>query len=154
VPLSGEVEEADRRMRVRRRLFDETGREVAPGALAQGRLYVVEWQIEADDAPAENVVVEDLLPAGLEIENENLRTSEFLPWARERTTLPVRFVDRRDDRLVAFASTFSGRQTYAYAVRAVAPGRFAGPAVTASCMYAPELRSVHGRTMVVVEAAK
>jgi uncharacterized protein YfaS (alpha-2-macroglobulin family) len=38
-----------------------------------------------------------------------------------------------------------------YAARAVSPGRYVYPAITAGCMYDPEIRSVNGRMAVEVK---
>jgi uncharacterized protein YfaS (alpha-2-macroglobulin family) len=146
VPADGAMPEEDRGLKVRRQLLDLAGKSVAGAQLPQGELFVVEVTLETDNLSAENIVVQDLLPAGLEIENANLKTSQTVSWCKEKQTLALAHTDVRDDRLVVFAGPFAGGKayTYYYAVRAVTPGEFVWPAIRADCMYDPAARSAHG----------
>ncbi len=73
VPLAPPPDQ-DQGMKVRRRYLNEDGSPVAGASIRTGQLLRVELTVEA--APnTENLVIEDLLPAGLEIENPNLKTS-------------------------------------------------------------------------------
>ena len=58
--------------------------------------------------------------------------------------------DIRDDRLLLFTGSINGRSTFYYAARAVTPGTYIYPPVTAACMYEPEIRSVQGGRSVTV----
>jgi uncharacterized protein YfaS (alpha-2-macroglobulin family) len=98
---------------------------------------------------AENLVIEDLLPAGFEIENPRLKTSERLDWISE-DSLEVDHMDMRDDRLVLFTS-IHGKEHYRYVVRAVSKGDFVLPAIRAELMYSPNVFSVSGQGRVRVE---
>src|SRR5690606_20964700 len=61
----------DNAMKVRRWYFDEHGRPLSGMTLRSGQLIRVEVSVEA--APGtRNIVIEDLLPAGLEVENPRL----------------------------------------------------------------------------------
>lgn len=151
IPADGQVPEEDHGLKVRRELLDLSGRAPAADPLRQGELAVVQVTLETDGSEVDNVVVEDLLPAGLEIENANLKTSQAVTWCRERQTLHLLHTDARDDRLVAFTGRFSGKQTYFYAVRAVTPGEFVRPALLATCMYDPGIRSASGAGRIRVE---
>jgi uncharacterized protein YfaS (alpha-2-macroglobulin family) len=91
------------------------------------------------------VLVEDLLPAGFEIDNPRLVGSadlgafEFLP-----ETIAVAHSEFRDDRFVAALNrdaTDDRRFTLAYMVRAVTPGRYAHPAARVEDMYRPHLQA-------------
>ncbi|MEE9381346.1 MAG: hypothetical protein V3V03_08070, partial [Hyphomonadaceae bacterium] len=66
------------------------------------------------------------------------------PIARARTA------EARDDRFVAAVDVHSQVQTLAYIVRAVTPGEFAIPGVTAEDMYRPDVyaRSAAGRITI------
>ena len=50
-------------------------------------------------------------------------------------------VEFLDDRVLIFATAYSSERTFRYALRAVTAGEFVHPAIEASSMYAPELRS-------------
>ena len=145
VPADGVVEEHDDRIQIRRALFDLEGKEVDPMQLKQGELYVVRWSLPVDET-MRNLVIEDLLPAGLEVENGVLKTSQSVQWVRSRSRFGMEHFDVRDDRVVAFPGTLSGDENYYfYAVRAVTVGEFVWPAISASCMYDASIESVHGQ---------
>ncbi len=97
----------------------------------------------------DNVVVEDLLPAGFEVENPRLATSEKIDGSSDEMIDPVN-IDIRDDRLVLFLDTKSGTEHYRYIVRAVTKGDFVLPAVKAETMYDPTIFSVNGQGRVQV----
>ncbi|MBN1670008.1 MAG: hypothetical protein JXR37_03180 [Kiritimatiellae bacterium] len=149
VPADGRVPEIDRGLKIRRSVLDRAGRPLPSRPLVQGELVVVKLEIEAG-SELDNIVVEDLLPGGLEIENASLSISETIAWVRDRQTLTPEHTDVRDDRLLAFTGALTGRHVYYYAARAVTKGDFVWPAVQASCMYDPELKSVNGAHRVRV----
>jgi len=144
IPVNGPVKEEFKGIRVQRQILDSSGQPVDPGSLLQGRLYIVRLLFEDRAGGLDNIVVEDLLPAGLEIENPNLKTSQVIGWLRDKATLSPLHTDIRDDRLILFTGSFSGTSEYYYAVRTVSAGTFTLPAVTAECMYDPDVKSVQG----------
>ncbi len=157
VPVAGEVPEFDSGLKIRRQLLTRDGKPLDPLAIPHGEVVVVDLTIRAERR-VENVAISDLLPAGFEIENPRLATSEILAAgeatsgraaSRERARrLPALEPDRvemRDDRLLLF--TDLGRRTtrhYRYVGRAETKGTFALPPVSASCMYDPSIASTHG----------
>lgn len=145
VPLSGKIEEEDKGMVARRRIFDSAGHEVpGPFELNRGEVYEVRLSITGK---ADDLVLVDMLPAGLEIEDATLkgRQSEN----GDTGKLSVKNVEVRDDRLLVFAS-LNGSGEYRYLARAVTGGRFAWPALDASRMYDAATRSVHGAGRLTV----
>jgi len=152
VPADGEVKESDKGVTVRRTLCDTEGNAVDPLGLEQGDLLIVKTTVSSSGS-LDNMAIEDLLPAGLEIENARLKTSRVVSWIRGKQTLPVNHTDARDDRMIAFTGAFRGEKSYYYAVRAVTVGDFVMPAVSASCMYDSSIRSVHGRGRIRVIGA-
>ncbi len=150
VPGDGMIAEEDRGLKVRREILGLDGGPADPAELRQGDLFVIRVILETDNAGAENIIVDDLLPAGLEIENANLKTSQVVGWCKDKQTLALLHADIRDDRMIAFPARFSGNQEYYYAVRAVTPGEFVLPPIAATCMYDPAIRSVHGAGRVRV----
>ncbi|HEY2585887.1 MAG TPA: MG2 domain-containing protein [Tepidisphaeraceae bacterium] len=139
VPLSPPAA-ADHGMSIRRRLLDEHGKPLVANRVRSGDLVQVELTI-ASATPLEHVAIDDLLPAGLEIENPRLETTAADAADRPRDDAkPNVFqdarLDMRDDRLVLIGRlTASGSGTYVYTARAITPGTFALPPAHAECMY-------------------
>lgn len=140
-----------------RTLFEADGRPWSGRALKVGDLMLVRVEVRptrrADDA-----LVVDRLPAGLEIENQNLsqgpQASEFslqLPGGqtlRVMDTLTdnrVKHREYRDDRFVAAVKLDAAPMNLIYMVRVVTPGRYSVPGTFVEDMYRPELRIVGER---------
>ncbi|WP_300160333.1 alpha-2-macroglobulin [Solidesulfovibrio sp.] len=132
-------------LEVARTFLTRDGKPIEPGAaVAQGSLVVVRFAVRATKGPVSNVVLENLLPAGLEVENPRLATTERLPWmeAASGEDDAAAYLDMRDDRTLAFADLPDGKWHVSYALlRAVTPGSFTVPPAQAEAMYAPELRA-------------
>lgn len=139
VPLAAQPA-ADHGMTIRRRLLDDRGKPLPANRIHSGDLVQVELSI-ASATPLEYIAIDDLLPAGLEIENPRLLTT-----ATDAVEQPTkgqtgnRFqdsrVDMRDDRLVVIGHLASaGTGTFVYTARAVTPGKFVLPPAHAECMY-------------------
>jgi len=153
VPTKGGVKEHDIDLAVRRRYLDKNGQELGAEAFKQGELVVAEITLTASEA-LENVVVTDLLPGGLEIENPRLASREAFEWESEdesSTRLYPSYMDLRDDRLVLFASLAENQKAvFRYALRAVTAGRFALPPIKAEAMYDPVKNSLASSGAIVV----
>lgn len=107
---------------------------VAPDALKHGENYLVTVKITCDE-DFENVVLADLLPGGLEIENPRLDGTAMAAWKLSGGVIPS-FLEMRDDRLIAaFDRLARGTHEFHYAVRAVTAGAFRHPGANAECMY-------------------
>ena len=89
----------------------------------------------------DQLAIEDLLPAGWEIENPNLATSQQFEWLREKNEGDLHR-EARDDRMLIFTGPIQGEAAFHYAVRATTPGTYALPPPTVSGMYEPEIRGV------------
>jgi uncharacterized protein YfaS (alpha-2-macroglobulin family) len=144
VPADGRVPEADHGLSVRRRFLGRDGKPVPGNRLKQGELYRVRLTVSTNRTIS-NVVISDLLPAGVEIENPHLKGSAAARGDEKARGLIVEHVERRDDRLLLFAKLDAGKASYTYLVRAVTCGRFALAPVECSCMYDPDTYSVDGR---------
>lgn len=146
VPASGEAREEDIGMTARRSVLDPDGKPLkAPYVLRQGEVYRIRLEIAGE---ADDLVVADLLPAGLEVENPRLKGRD----GERADALHVEQVERRDDRLLLFGSVRE-KGVYEYLCRAVTPGAYVWPALDAGRMYDSGVRSVHGEGRLVVEAA-
>lgn len=149
VPRDGRVEEGDWGLKVRREWLDPQGQPLSGQIVAQGDLLVCRLTLDTQGRTLDNLVIEELLPAGFEIENQNLAVSQTVPWIKEKSDWCIHR-EQRDDRLILFTGAVTGARSFYYALRAVTPGTYVYPALTASCMYEPETRSVRGRTTVKV----
>lgn len=136
---------------IRRRYLDEHGKPLASNRVQSGDLILVELTVESPTAQ-ENLVVEDLLPAGLEIENPRLETSARQSKKKNDDRTPDLHqelnqarLDVRDDRMIIFGHLpENGLARHTYAARAVVPGVFALPPARVESMYDPGVSSLWG----------
>jgi uncharacterized protein YfaS (alpha-2-macroglobulin family) len=147
VPV-GRAIELDEGLRVRRAFLLPGGDPRPARPFRQGESFIIEVRLESPRA-LQNVVVVDALPAGFEIENPALATSDGRSEADKRFGI-VRS-EARDDRLVLFCHPRSGESRYRYVARAVTAGSFALPPIAAECMYDGAIHGVHGAGRVEVE---
>jgi len=132
---------------VDRQYFTLDGKQLDPTKIKQNDIVVAVITGRFTDETSHRGIVIDLLPAGLEIENErltNTRRTGDLAWLPELTE--ASYVEYRDDRYIAAFDTAEdnsngGGFTFAYILRAVTPGDYRGPAVELEDMYKPELRA-------------
>jgi uncharacterized protein YfaS (alpha-2-macroglobulin family) len=140
---------------IARQYFDLAGNPVDPTRMRQGDIALVQIDVDVADETAGQVLVVDLLPAGLEAENPHLadsRNAESYAWLPELAA--VDHEEYRDDRYVA-AVTWEqqGRFSLAYLVRAVTPGDYTYPAPVAEAMYDPSIRGRGEAGRIAVTAA-
>jgi uncharacterized protein YfaS (alpha-2-macroglobulin family) len=147
VPENGRITEEDNGLHVRREFLDRDGN--LQRKIQQNDLVVVKITLASiNGLEVENVVVTDLLPAGLEVENPRLTEQRDMPWIKNPTN-PDHF-DLRDDR-INFYTTASGKErTFYYLARAVSKGRFVLGPVSADAMYNGDYRSYNGAGVLVV----
>lgn len=127
-----------------------------------GQLVIVDLIVETAE-PAEQVVVSDPLPAGLEAIDFDLQTTgqlhavrggndpKFAKGALDNLGMPFREApfhrEMHDDKVLTFFSHLDpGMVHLRYLARATVPGRYVLPPTSAECMYSPE---VFGRTRAV-----
>ncbi|MEJ2064488.1 MAG: alpha-2-macroglobulin [Reinekea sp.] len=135
-------------LRIHRRYYDLQGKQITPNQLTSGDLIIVSLTVSADDeVRIPDALVVDLLPAGLELENQNLSNasidldsinidgSSLGEYFREYR---VQYQEYRDDRYVAAidVSYWSPTKLY-YLARAVTPGTYSG---YGTCHFSPERR--------------
>ncbi len=140
---------------VRRNWTDEHGNALT-GPLHSGDLVRVEL-IVISDTGYRGVVVEDLLPAGFEIENARLATTA----ANRPSNEPSQTwrSELRDDRLVTMGNLYQGgnqrwEMRTSYLARAVTPGTYVLPPLRAECMYDIAINGIAGAGTVTVLPAK
>ncbi len=125
---------------LKREFFDEKGNPV--NSLKHGELAFVRITADAPDV-VENVVISDILPAGLEIEDEALATRMNASGRIPKKLLmnnrqEFSRTEKRDDRFLVFGTLWESAYAI-YSVRAVTPGKFLIPALQAEAMYDPDM---------------
>ncbi len=137
-------------IQVRRSYYDLQGQQVKQRTFKTGELLMVRLDISMDDYRPHLLVV-DQLPAGLELENQNLTHSfalgELTIDGQDVVKLlnqqDIRHQEYRDDRYVAAVNSgWRKRASLFYLVRAVTPGNYQVPATFAEDMYRPERRHI------------
>ncbi len=142
---------------VGRQYFTMEGKPVIEGAFKPGQLILAHLKIVALENIPDALVI-DLLPAGLELENQNLTHSEKLDTIKiqgvdlkkEMENQSIRHMEFRDDRFVA-AMELHEKQTHhlLYLVRVVTPGVYRLPAPYLEDMYRPEIRAIGKESGVI-----
>lgn len=103
-----------------------------------GELITVCWVLEAS-GPVKNVVISDLLPGGLEIEDNLLATRAGAIKQQNVENLRIKYVEKGEDRFLLFGDILDrGRITFRYRTRAVTRGKYTVPPLHAEAMYAPD----------------
>jgi alpha-2-macroglobulin len=130
---------------IERSYFTLDGMPVDIATAGQNERFVVVIRVTEQNEWPSRILVTDLLPAGLEIDNPRLVSSADLAgfdWLPD--TIDVAHTEFRDDRFVAALNrTGSDERSFslAYVVRAVSPGRYAHPAAFVEDMYRPHLEA-------------
>jgi uncharacterized protein YfaS (alpha-2-macroglobulin family) len=132
-------------MEIQREFLDRDGKAIGLDNVRQGDLIAIKTKVRSVSGPIQNVVIVNLLPSGLEVENPRLQSTEQLPWVTDANLQP-RYMDLRDDRILLFADLPADSwQTFYTLVRAVAPGQFRLPPVQVEAMYNPAIRATGER---------
>ena len=135
---------------IQRRYYNQQGEEINLELVKQGELVVVSLFVESDNKHPDTLIV-DMLPAGFEIENQNLGNSVSLDSIKinnksiSSLEKKSNIVHRQslDDRFIAavIISKYQSANVF-YLMRAVTPGIYQIPAAFAEDMYRPEVRSI------------
>ncbi len=94
-----------------------------------------------------DVVLSDLTPGGMEVENPRLNTQSGADGGNQQPG----HLELREDRVLVFFDRLSGPVTYSYTMRAVSKGTFALPQVSAEGMYNPEIRATSAPGQLVIK---
>jgi hypothetical protein len=153
-------------LRLEKRFLALDGQSVDPSAIRQGDQFIVRLTVQTDDERSMQTVVDDALPAGLEIQAV-LRPADAQGGYTGDDGKPVtsgRFAflgqidtpsmqEKRDDRYVAAFKT-DGKHAFqlGYIVRAVTPGDFFLPGAAARNMYRPSVNAQTGGGRLKVAA--
>ena len=125
-------------VKLKRTVLDASGKPVEK--VRHGDLVKIRLDIEVP-GPVRNLVVCDLLPGGLEIEDPRMATRTASPESREGY-LRIRRLERQDDRLLLFADLNGEKASFTYTARAVTRGRFQRAPLRAEAMYDADTQGV------------
>ncbi len=152
VSATGDVPAADKFMKVRRYYYTRNGQLINNNTFKQNDLIIVKITIEGQYTNSiDNVVITDMLPAGLEIENTRLNEIPNLKWVNDvKERDEPDYLDVRDDRINIFTSVSSKPKSFYYMVRAVSPGVYKLGHVQADAMYNGAYHSYNGAGIVRV----
>jgi hypothetical protein len=151
VPTDKAFRPAQRGLELQRTFLNRAGAALDLGSVRQGDLIVVKTQVRSPSGRVDNIVVQNLLPSGLEVENPRLKSAETLPWITDADLDPS-FLDMRDDRVLLFTDLPDDKWRTSYALlRAVTPGTFRLPPVQAEAMYDASLRATGERGTIEVK---
>ncbi|WP_312239816.1 alpha-2-macroglobulin [Pantoea sp.] len=138
-------------LNIKREYFRLDGTPADLKNLRSGELLVVRLQVSANKSVSDALVV-DLLPAGLELENQNLSDSSaslgnsadaLKESLMDMQQVDIRHIEFRDDRFVAALALDSYRPaTLLYLARAVTPGSYRMPPPQVESMYVPAWRAI------------
>ena len=149
ISSSGGYNEEDSYLKVRKRFFDRFGNPITRSVFKQNDLVIIGITLERSySGIVENVVITDLLPAGVEIENSRTKDIPGMDWIKDASTPTA--LDVRDDRIHFFVDANYNKQTYYYAVRAVSPGKYKMGPVSADAMYNGEYHSYNGAGVIQI----
>jgi len=150
IPIGEAAEEYQRGIRITRRYLDADGHQLDLKDVHLGDQIVCEITAEAIDERLHNVIINDLLPAGLEIENPRLKTTPRLSWLPEKRP-DVAHMDIRDDRVLIFTDLSPRRSfTFHYSLRAISSGTFSVPPIAAECMYNPLIAGATSSDVMII----
>ncbi len=151
IPLVSKIRIEDKGLIARRAYFTREGKQITSSAFKQNQLVVVRLTVSSGaEIPyqIENVVLTDMVPAGLEIENPRLTGDREITWIKDGSTPD--YFDIRDDRIHFFIQATPKPRHYYYLARAVTRGGFIQGPVSADAMYNPYLRSYWGGGRITI----
>jgi len=144
LPFS-EVKPMEQGIFMMREMVDSEGNILPSGSMAQNTEAWVRLTIVAPEK-RNHVIIEDILPAGLEAVNESLVKTSILnedrPDLKDENTRNLYFnrIEYHDEKTVLFADYIpTGVYEMTYRVRATTPGRYHQPPAQAYEMYLPDV---------------
>ncbi len=148
---TGAYKEEDNFLKVRKEFYDRSGNRFSGTNFKQNELVVVKLILQSTGGAVPNVVITDMLPAGLEIENPRLGGGGAgINWITNAAN--AEHFDFRDDRVNIFAAASPTEiKSFYYVCRAVSRGTFKMGPVSADAMYNGEYHSYNGAGTITVE---
>ena len=136
---------------ISRAYYTMDGVELDGTGFAVGDRFVTVVTVKPFEDGSARLMIDDPLPAGVEIDNPSLlRSGDIgaLDWLEPSDTEMAQF---RSDRFIAAVNQEgSGAITLAYVARAISPGDYRRPAASVEDMYRPRFRAHTDTTRVTV----
>ncbi len=130
---------------IERAYYDMEGQPVSLEGVTTGTRLVAVLKVVPFEKGEARLMVNDPLPAGLEIDNPNLLRSGDIRALDWLNPIEARHTEFRADRFLAAVDWRSDQPfQLAYIVRAVSPGAYHHPAATVEDMYRPQYRARTG----------
>jgi alpha-2-macroglobulin len=148
ISSDGKITEEDKFLKARRSFYNRDGALLSEKSFRQNDLIIVKLTLESSYGAVDNIVLTDMLPAGLEIENARLSDLPEIKWIKNSSEPD--YLDIRDDRINFFTSIDDEPKTFYYMVRAVSPGIFQLGPVQADAMYNGAYHSYNGAGLVKI----
>jgi hypothetical protein len=146
-------------LQIERHILGSDGQSKSLDSLRSGELVLVWLEVKASQDVPDALVV-DLLPAGLELENQNLANgsaslqdsgSEVQNLLNQMQQADIQHVEFRDDRFVAAVAVNRGQPvTLVYLARAVTPGTYQVPMPMVESMYVPQWRATGAAEEILI----
>ena len=146
-------------LQIERHILGSDGQSKSLDSLRSGELVLVWLEVKASQDVPDALVV-DLLPAGLELENQNLANgsaslqdsgSEVQNLLNQMQQVDIQHVEFRDDRFVAAVAVNRGQPvTLVYLARAVTPGTYQVPMPMVESMYVPQWRATGAAEEILI----
>lgn len=141
--------EYEKGIEIKRIYLDRNGKDIDLNRLRQGEIIVAKITAKAQQKNLDNIIICDMLPAGLEIENPRLESRATIPWVEQQARAD--YMDIRDDRMLLYTSlNLDNWSTFYYTLRVVNQGEFILSPVLAECMYDPNYIAIKSSGMVKV----
>ncbi len=137
-------------LKIDRQWYNKDGKAINPTEVKVGELVIVHLTLTAKKRTPDALLV-DLLPAGFELENQNLghaiKLDQFKVDGQTYKELTgrtnIKHMEYRDDRFVAALDISKHRASHVfYLLRAVTPGTYVVPSPLVEDMYNPQKRAV------------
>ncbi|BCS89471.1 alpha-2-macroglobulin family protein [Pseudodesulfovibrio sediminis] len=143
IPTPGSLKPISEGLSVERFFLDRDGAPLDLSNVQQGDLVIMRTRIKATERNVKDTVVQLLLPAGLEVENARLATTESAAFIEGNEKTISGHQDLRDDRILFFTDVYKDAWRVGYTqLRAVTPGVYNLPPVQAEAMYDPSIKAL------------
>ena len=146
-------------LQIERHILGSDGQSKSLESLRSGELVLVWLEVKSSQDVPDALVV-DLLPAGLELENQNLANgsaslqdsgSEVQNLLNQMQQADIQHMEFRDDRFVAAVAVNQGQPvTLVYLARAVTPGTYQVPMPMVESMYVPQWRATGAAEEILI----
>ncbi|MAK61461.1 MAG: alpha-2-macroglobulin [Ponticaulis sp.] len=139
--------------RIAKELFSMSGQRARLDNVERGDRFVVRLTLTPEQRRTNPMIVEDLLPAGFEIEavltsSDGQNNRGAFSWLGDLDTANI--AESRDDRFVAAIDVRDESRALAYVVRAVTAGDFTFPGAVTEDMYRPDVYARSDSQRVIV----